>query len=101
MRSYWSPPDAGEHQLRDLVRDTAVGWRVRSIDNDALLRALSRRELPAGAPTPAGVDLPPMSESQAADLLSWLVAEGVPVVSYGPVGSGLESAYLALSQERR
>jgi ABC-2 type transport system ATP-binding protein len=92
---------AGEHQLRDLVQDTAVGWRVRSIDNDALLRALSRRELPAGAPTPAGVDLPPMSESQAANLLSWLVAEGVPVVSYGPVGSGLESAYLALSQERR
>jgi ABC-2 type transport system ATP-binding protein len=42
-----------------------------------------------------------MTEEQAADLLVGLIADGVRVIAYGPVGSHLETAYLAMTQERR
>ena len=42
-----------------------------------------------------------MSEEAAAELLAWLVTEKVRVVGFGPVGSHLESVYLAMTQERR
>jgi hypothetical protein len=41
-----------------------------------------------------------MTEEDAADLITALIEEGVRVVAFGPVGSQLESAYLALAQER-
>jgi ABC-2 type transport system ATP-binding protein len=47
------------------------------------------------------VDLPPMSEDEAADLLAGLVGAGVRVVAYEPVHSALESAYLAMTEDRR
>jgi len=90
----------GEHDMSDLTRRTAIGWRVRATDPAALVAALEARGVPIGAATAAGVEIPSMSEDEAADLLVALVQEGVRVVAFAPVGSHLESAYLALAQER-
>jgi len=90
----------GAQDLSELARDTTVGWRVRATDPAALHAALESRGLPVEAATPAGVELAPMSEDEAADLLAALVAEGIRVVAFTPVGSHLESAYLAMAQER-
>jgi hypothetical protein len=42
-----------------------------------------------------------MSEADAAELLGALVADGVRVVAFEPLGSNLESVYLAMTEERR
>jgi ABC-2 type transport system ATP-binding protein len=91
----------GEHEIGALAAQTATGWRVRATDPVALHAALDRHEVAAGETSSAGTQLPPMSEDEAADLLAALVAEGVRVVTFAPLGSHLESAYLALAQERR
>jgi ABC-2 type transport system ATP-binding protein len=41
-----------------------------------------------------------MTEDEAADLLAALVGDGVRVTGFGPVGSALESAYLAMTENR-
>ena len=102
------------HEMNELVNLGAaalVAWRVRARDPIALGEALAELDVAApnasGAGVPAasdnggGVELPPMTEEQAADLLSELVGRGVRVVAFGPVGTALESAYLALTEERR
>jgi ABC-2 type transport system ATP-binding protein len=91
----------GEHDVRELALTSAVPWRVRAIDSDSLVEALGRQGIVTGDTTDAGIELPPMFEEHAADLLAELIAAGVRVVAYGPVGSHLESAYMALTQERR
>jgi ABC-2 type transport system ATP-binding protein len=91
---------AGEQDMADLGRESPVGWRIRAADPVALHEALAERGIAAEPPTNAGTDLAPMADDEAADLLAGLVAAGVRVVSFGPVGSHLESAYLAMSQER-
>ena len=99
------------HELFSLCAAALVAWRVSSRDPIALCEALAELDVAApnasGAGVPAasdnggGVELPPMTEEQAADLLSELVGRGVRVVAFGPVGTALESAYLALTEERR
>jgi ABC-2 type transport system ATP-binding protein len=91
----------GEHEISELAAHIGTGWRVRATDPAALHAALERRVVVAGATNSAGTELPPMSEDEAADLLAALVADGVRVVTFAPIGGHLESAYLALSQERR
>jgi ABC-2 type transport system ATP-binding protein len=95
----------GEQEISELAAHTETGWRVRATDPVALHAALDRHAVVAGpvagTTNSAGTELPPMSEDEAADLLAALVAEGVRVVAFAPIGSHLESAYLALSQERR
>jgi len=49
----------------------------------------------------AGTELGPMSQDEAADLLGEVVGAGVRVVAFEPIGSNLESAYLAMTEERR
>jgi ABC-2 type transport system ATP-binding protein len=49
----------------------------------------------------AGTELGPMSQDEAADLLGQVVGAGVRVVAFEPIGSNLESAYLAMTEERR
>ena len=66
-----------------------------------MLAALRKRTIAAGGTTGAGTELPSMTEDQAADLLVGLIADGVRVIAYGPAGSHLETAYLAMTQERR
>ena len=90
-----------EQDVRELSANATTAWRIRVTDSDALLAALAERDIPAGATSGAGIDLPPMSEEAAADLLTALVSAGIRVIAYAPVGSHLESAYLAMTQERR
>jgi ABC-2 type transport system ATP-binding protein len=91
----------GEQDIDELAAHTQTGWRVRATDPLTLHAALERRAVTAVPTNSAGADLPPMSEDEAADLLAALVADGIRVVAFAPIGSHLESAYLALSQERR
>jgi ABC-2 type transport system ATP-binding protein len=90
-----------EQEVGALVSAAPTGWRVRATDSEALHTALAARDVAVGPTTGAGTELPPMTEEAAADLLAGLVGAGVRVVAFGPVGSQLESAYLAMTQERR
>jgi ABC-2 type transport system ATP-binding protein len=90
-----------EQDVRQLAATHLTPWRVRATDPDALLAALHQRGAVVAGTTGAGTELPPMTEEQAADLLVSLIADGVRVIAYGPVGSHLETAYLAMTQERR
>jgi ABC-2 type transport system ATP-binding protein len=80
-------------------------WRVRALDQQALLKALTARAVAFAVPEAAGdrdgVELELGSDVEAAALLSDLVREGVPVLSFQPAAGVLEQAYLSLTQERR
>jgi ABC-2 type transport system ATP-binding protein len=75
-------------------------WRIRSLDELALVSALAARRIAHGGPDSAGIELELGSDPEAAELLAGLVRDGVPVVGFQPAGGALEQAYLALSQER-
>jgi ABC-2 type transport system ATP-binding protein len=92
-----------EQDVRELAAAHQSHWRVRATDSDALLAALEQRGIAARGITgaAAGAELPPMAEDAAADLLAELVNDGVRVVAFGPAGSHLETAYLAMTRERR
>ncbi|MEX2291397.1 MAG: ABC transporter ATP-binding protein [Mycobacteriales bacterium] len=92
----------GEHRLDQLPEGTAARpWRVRALDMEALLAALQRGGYDHDTPTIAGVDVRLASDEAAAELLSGLVREGVPVVACQPLGGALEAAYLQLTEEGR
>jgi ABC-2 type transport system ATP-binding protein len=93
----------GEHTMTDLARDTRTAYRVRATDRTALLAALAASGVaPSGGEgANGGVQLPPMSEDEAADLLAALVGASVRVVAFEPIGSQLESIYLAMTEDRR
>lgn len=90
-----------EDEIAGVARFVVSGWRVRALDDAALAAALAARDVAPLGMSPAGSDLPPMSEPDAAALLAGLVGDGVPVVAFGPIGGQLEAAYLALNKERR
>jgi ABC-2 type transport system ATP-binding protein len=89
-----------EHTMSDLIAQGRTGYRVRATDPAALASALADRSIEARV-NGTGTELPAMSEDEAADLLAGLVGAGVRVVAYEPVGSNLESVYLAMTEERR
>ncbi|MFG2002675.1 ABC transporter ATP-binding protein [Spirillospora sp. NPDC048911] len=97
----------GEHRMADLVASGPNGmgrarWRVRALDGDGLAGRLAARPgLGEVDDLPGGAEVGPLTEREAADLLAALIAEGVRVVAFGPVGSALESAYLAMTENRR
>jgi len=90
-------------------------WRIRALDGPLLAAGLARLGRttiepvdadPDGARGPGaaerdGLDVEIRSDAEAAELLSALVRDGVPVVSFQPAGGVLEQAYLALTEERR
>jgi ABC-2 type transport system ATP-binding protein len=90
----------GEHTMSELHEQARSSYRIRATDQHALRSALTARGV---ASTVDGVaeELPPMSEVEAADLLTGLVGDGVRVVAFEPVGSSLESVYLSMTEERR
>jgi ABC-2 type transport system ATP-binding protein len=88
-----------DEAIAELSRHVVSGWRVRALDPAPLAAALAARAVETWAVTDAGSDLPPMSEESAARLLAGLVADGVQVVAFGPMGGALESAYLSLNRE--
>jgi ABC-2 type transport system ATP-binding protein len=89
-----------EQDVKSLAATAATGWRIRALDPEALGEALAAQGIAAGPSNGAGTELPAMTDEAAADLLAALVAAGVRVVAYGPVGSQLESVYMAMTQER-
>ncbi len=89
----------GEHAMDALPANTAAHpWRLRALDNDALLAALDTAGVPHGEPTPAGMDVSLAGDEAAAQLVARLVRDGVPLVSCQPVGGHLEAAYLELTR---
>ncbi|WP_370524142.1 ABC transporter ATP-binding protein [Cellulomonas sp. APG4] len=94
-------------------------WRLRTLDLDALVRWLEAAHVPwqpePGAPPvgdfsppdevrparPGGVVVQLDTEATAAALLRDAVGAGVPIASLAPASGALESAYLALEEERR
>ena len=89
----------GEHRLDQLPEATvARPWRLRALDNDALVKALQRNGYDTDPPTPAGVDVRLVNDEAAAELIADLVRSGVPVVSCQPLGGALEAAYLELTE---
>jgi len=85
-------------------------YRVRSLDDGALVRALvdlgAGGAIPGGGATPpggagGGVEVLIAGDSAAADLLSRLVGAGVPVVSFAPAAGALEQVYLDLDDGER
>jgi len=76
-------------------------WRVRALDEAALLRALDQQGVAHGSPEREGVQVELDTEDAAVALLAALVRDGVPVVSFQPSAGVLEQAYLALTEDRR
>jgi len=92
----------GEHRLDQLpVGSQLRPWRIRALDNAALLAALERNAYEHGDSTPAGIDVHLASDEAAAQLLAGLVRDGVPVVACQPLGGALEAAYLQLTEQGR
>jgi ABC-2 type transport system ATP-binding protein len=95
----------GEHTMTELATQARSAYRVRATDKEALTGALAAKGITpstvAGSAAAGSVDLPAMAESEAADLLAALVADGIRVVAFEPLGSNLESVYLAMTEERR
>ena len=89
----------GEHRLDELPAGTrARPWRLRALNTDALLAALSRHGYDHDAPTPAGVDVRLATDEAAAELIAGLVRDGVALVACQPLGGQLEATYLELTQ---
>jgi ABC-2 type transport system ATP-binding protein len=91
----------GEHAMADLAGRATLRYRIRAVNTDGLVAALAARGVTPEAVSPSGVDIPALSEVDAADLLAGVVAAGVRVVAFEPLGSNLESVYLSMTEERR
>ncbi|WP_067454549.1 ABC transporter ATP-binding protein [Actinomadura macra] len=98
----------GEHSMADLADASAarVRWRLRSLDPGLLAEALAtelsgRSGLDPVRDLPGGAEAGPLTETEAAGLLAALVTRGVPVTGLAPAGSALETAYLAMTENRR
>jgi len=76
-------------------------WTLRALDQAALLAALAALGIDHGTPDRDGVPVAIRSDAAAAELLTALVRDGVPVVECRPAGGVLEQAYLALTEDRR
>ncbi len=89
----------GEHRLDELPKGSqSRPWRLRALDMDVLVTALTRNGYDHDAPTPAGVDVRLANDEAAAALLAGLIRDGVPVVACQPLGGQLEATYLELTQ---
>ncbi|WP_339155467.1 ABC transporter ATP-binding protein [Actinomadura luteofluorescens] len=96
---------AGDHAMAEIAGAAArVPWRIRSLDLEPLAAALDREPGLAwkvAGDAAGGAEVGPLTEDEAAGLLARLVAAGVPVSGLAPAGSALESAYLAMTEDRR
>jgi ABC-2 type transport system ATP-binding protein len=76
-------------------------WRIRALDDAALLAALTARGIETSAADRDGYGIELGSDAEAAELIAALVGDGVPVVACQPAGGVLEQTYLALTEDRR
>jgi ABC-2 type transport system ATP-binding protein len=90
----------GEYEMAELRTQASRTYRVRAVDPTSLTNALRDKAI-SHSTVNGGVELPALTEAAAADTLAALVAAGVRVVAFEPLGSDLESVYLAMTEERR
>jgi ABC-2 type transport system ATP-binding protein len=96
----------GDHAMSEIAGgDARVTWRIRTLDPSRLAGALTDAlgDVPwvQAADLPGGAEVGPLTEAEAAGLLAELVRADVPVTGLAPAGSALESAYLAMTENRR
>jgi ABC-2 type transport system ATP-binding protein len=89
----------GEQTMAELRVSTVSAYRVRGADRDRLAGVLRDRKIPHSMMGEA-VELPAMTQEEAARTLELLVTSGAGVVGFERVGSHLESAYLSMTEER-
>jgi len=90
----------GEFAMADLREQAVRPYRVRALDRAPLVSALQDKGIEHSTVNGA-VELAQLTSAQAADALAGLVTAGVRVVAFEPLGSDLESMYLAMTEERR
>ncbi len=90
----------GEYAMTDLRAQAIRSYRVRATEPSALVSALQDKGI-AHSTVNGSVELAALTDDQAADTLAGLVSAGVRVVAFEPLGSNLESVYLAMTEERR
>jgi ABC-2 type transport system ATP-binding protein len=90
--------------MAELNAQGLLRYRIRASDTGQLTAALAGPVADLDDTTvtvhASGVEVGPLTEDQAADLLTAVVASGVRVVAFEPLGSNLESAYLAMTADR-
>ena len=93
----------GQHKVGELPAARSLRtYRLRSLDPDALRRALERANVAWVDAGHAGLDVEVVGgERTAARLLSELVAAGVPISAFAPLGGALEATYLDLVEGQR
>ncbi|HEU4543107.1 MAG TPA: ABC transporter ATP-binding protein [Jiangellaceae bacterium] len=90
-----------EQALAELQRAERRPWRIRALDSDPLMVFLDHHGTEHGPPDAHGVEVLLSGDEDAAELLSAMVRDRVPVVSFAPAGSDLEAAYLAITEDRQ
>ena len=90
----------GEYAMADLAAQARAAYRIRATDQGALATAVQSHGLQPSTVN-GYVEVPGLSETEAADLLAALIGAGVRVTAFEPLGSNLESMYLAMTEERR
>jgi ABC-2 type transport system ATP-binding protein len=90
----------GEYAMADLRSQASRSYRVRAVDPSTLTNTLRDKQI-THSTVDGAVELPALTEAAAADTLAALVSAGVRVVAFEPIGSDLESMYLAMTEERR
>ncbi|WP_062200324.1 ABC transporter ATP-binding protein [Demequina salsinemoris] len=93
----------GESAEAEVARARAR-WRVTALPGHDVHAALSEaaRDWSPVEGADASVAVVHVADADdAADLLASLVASGMRISAFGPVGSALEQAYLSIEQERR
>ncbi len=93
----------GQHKVGELPAARSLRtYRLRSLDPDALRRALEKANVGWVDAGHAGLDVEVVGgERTAARLLSELVAAGVPISAFAPLGGALEATYLDLVEGQR
>jgi ABC-2 type transport system ATP-binding protein len=94
----------GEHSMAELDSRGRLIYRIRGGEPDRVAEALA--ELLAGSEVQVAAHggtmaVGPLTKDEAADLLAALVGRGIRVIAFEPVGSTLETAYLAMTEDRR
>jgi len=89
----------GEQTMAELHAAAASAYRVRAADQSRLTDVLREKEIPYST-VGGAVELPAMTEQDAARTLELLVTAGAGVVAFDRVRGDLESAYLSMTEDR-
>ena len=93
----------GQHAIGELPASQALRtYRLRALDPGPLRQALERSGVGYAEAGLAGIDVEVLGgEESAARLLGELVAAGLAVTAFAPVGGSLEATYLDLVEGQR